>query len=172
MPRSGTFLEALTSYYSTLAFGTLAAMRSAQEDLRTGNFQLTKTVGDAISLYLDASEGWWSALLVTASVPLPTVFMRITANEDTTAAQDVAVLVPGTKQPECTDLGRIGGTDTIDASYVAVQASRDRCTITVKLKGLRKQGKPLAAGLYQALVHIDEKPLAAVFVRVDPARKV
>src|SRR5436190_18137090 len=93
MPRSGVFLEAAISFYSKLAFQAAGDMRSMQEELRTGNFQIDKAIGRTLSLWLDAGEGWLSALLVTASEPLPTAFLRI-GSSSRTEAQFVRALVP------------------------------------------------------------------------------
>jgi hypothetical protein len=167
MPRSGTFLEAMTSYYSNLAFGALRAMRTTQEDIRTGNFSVSKAVGSAASIWLDASEGWWNAVLVTASEPLPTVFLRV-GPLGGTDTQEVRVLVP--EDPEFTGLVRIGDGRTIPNSLVSIRPLKDRDGLEVKLTGLselRDKGA-LPPGVYQGLVHMGQKPLAIIMVRVDP----
>jgi hypothetical protein len=164
MSRSGTLLEALTSYYSNVAVGALSVMRSTQEDLRTGQFGLSKVVGNTLSFWLDATEGWWGALLVTASAPLPTMLMIL--NDDSTHTQVARVLVPGGAQPECTPLGLIGGARTLVAS-VSVRAFEDGDGVEVKLKDVRSN----PPGLYQGLVHVGERPLAIVLVRVEEPSK-
>jgi hypothetical protein len=164
MSRSGTFLEAAVSYYSNLAFGALASMRSTQEDLRTGQFTLSKSLGGAVSFWLDASEGWWSALLVTASEPLPTVFLRV-GPHGATDTQEVRVLVSG--PPEFTGLSQIGGTERIDDKLINVAATQKGDGIEVKLKGISPDVRP-PQGLYHGLVHIGSRPLAVVMVLIDP----
>jgi hypothetical protein len=164
MPRTGTFLEAVTSYYSNLAFGALEAMRTTQEDLRTNTFQLSKTLGNVVSLYLDATEGWWNALLVTASAPLPTGFLRIGPLGGTDTCE-IRVLVP--QEPEFTGLVRIGGGELIEG--ITINRLKNGDGLEVKLKGLdreRAAGR-LKPGLYQGLVHIGDKPLAVLMLRVD-----
>lgn len=169
MARSGVLLEAITSYYGNLVTNGLALMRSTQEDLRTGQFGVSKTVGGALSYWLDACEGWWSALLVTASAPLPTAFMRLGA-EETTDSQTVRVLVPGDEQPEWTDLGLVGGEGTIPRDNLVVESVKDRDGVQVKLKGFKPGARAkLQSGLYEGLVHKGAKPLAIIMVRVDPA---
>jgi len=169
MARSGVLLEAVTSYYGNLVTNSLALMRSTQEDLRTGQFGVSKTVGSVLSFWLDASEGWWSALLVTASAPLPTAFLRLGAAE-TTDSSTVRVLVPGDEQPEWTDLGLVGGVGTIGRDHLVVEATKDRDGVQVRLRGLDPATRAkLRSGLYEGLVHKGAKPLAIVMVRVDPA---
>jgi hypothetical protein len=163
MPRSGAFLEAVISYYSNLTFETLSALRSTQEDLRTGTFQVDKTISKAVSLWLDATEGWFSALLVTASEPLPTAFLRL-GPFGGTATQEVHVLVSA--QPEFTGLDRLGGGARLEADKdVKIEPLRDGNGLQIKLTG-PKRPQP---GLYMGLVHIGDKPLVVVMLRVDPA---
>jgi hypothetical protein len=167
MARSGVLLEAATSYYGNLVTNALTVMRSTQEDLRTGQFGISKTVGNVVSYWLDAYEGWWSALLVTASAPLPTAFLRL-GPQDTTNWATVNVLVPGGDDPEFTDLGLIGGEDTISKSHLSVETNKDANGVQVRLKGLDPKSRAaLTSGLYQGLVHTGVKPLAIILVRVD-----
>jgi hypothetical protein len=163
MPRSGTFLEAAITYYSNLGFDALASMRTTQEELRTGQFEVSKAMSRAASFWLDASEGWWSALLVTAGQPLPTVFLRI-GPRDTTATQEANVLVP--RDPECAGLLQIGGSGRIDKERLVLTVSAKRDRLGVKLKGLSDDYRP-QPGLYQGLVHIGDKALAVVIVEVE-----
>ena len=163
MARSGAFLEAAVSYYSGIAFSAMESMRKTQEDLRTNNFDLSRTIGRAVSFWLDASEGWWSALLVTAGQPLPTAFLRI-GPLGSTATQVVPVTV--SQVLEFTGLRQIGGTQQIDA--VEVRPTQKGDGIEVKIKGISPASRP-PAGLYQGLVHEGIKPLAIVLVLVDPA---
>src|SRR5215470_11533988 len=107
MLRSGHLFDALTSYYSNLAFDYLAAMRETSEDLRTGQFDCSKAIGRACAFWMDAAEGWWSALLVNANAPLPTLFMRLSEG-DQSLTKGVSVLVPGHAKPVITDLTPLG----------------------------------------------------------------
>ena len=107
MPRSGVFLESAISFYSKLAFNAVGEMRSMQEELRTGNFQVDKAIGRTLSLWLDASEGWFNALLVTAGAPLPTVFLRV-GRSTRTGSEFVRVLVPDEPAHDFTGLFQIG----------------------------------------------------------------
>lgn len=165
MPRTGTFLEANVSYYSNLAFNSLAAMRTTQEELRTGQFDTSKVIGRGVNLWLDALEGWWSALLVTASEPLPTVLLRLDPHS-TTDSKEVRVLVP--QDPEFTGLQSLNGGPQASV-VVKVKSSKDG--LEVKLIGLIDNKRP-AAGLYMGLVYLGTKPLAIVMLLVDePARR-
>lgn len=168
MARSGTYLEALVGYYSTLAFDAMAAMRSTQEDLRTGKFSCEKVAGRTLSLWMDATEGWWSALLVTGSAPLPTVFLRV--GKDQTLRGEAHVLVPGGGRPLVTNLERLGGGARIETEYINVEAIKGRNGVEIKLKleKLREIRGEIAPGLYQGVVFIDEKPLAMLLVQVEP----
>lgn len=165
MPRSGVFLEALTSYYSTLAFDTLALMRNAQEDLRNDTFDCQKTTGRTLSLWLEACEGWWSAMLVSATPPLPTLFMTC-ATDSQTHVRTIKIAVPPGAALKVTDLGRVGGGDPIP---------RTKCTATAALRGdemvfsVMGIGDAFAEGLYQGFVYVGERALAQVALQLEPA---
>lgn len=173
MARSGLLFEALTSYYTNLAFDALAAMRATNEDLRTGHFDCSKAMGRAFSLWMDAAEGWWSALLVNANAPLPTLFMRL-SEADQSLTKRVSVLVPGNAKPQITDLTPLGGGEPIRAEHhIRCEANKNRDGIELALRNvtdLRKRGAGLKEGLYQGLVYIDERPLAVVLLQVEPAK--
>jgi hypothetical protein len=172
MPRSGVFLEAAISFYSKLAFNAIGEMRAMQEDLRTGNFQVDKAIGRALSLWLEAGEGWVSALLVTASEPLPTAFLRVRPSSRTDA-QFVRALLPDDPALDFTGLFQIGGNDRFPAGVLTIKRSSMGDGLEVKLKGL-KDDRP-SPGFYQGLVHIKGKPVALIMVEVEgdaPARGV
>jgi hypothetical protein len=158
MPRTGTFLEAAVSFYSNLAFGGLAAMRQTQEEVRTEQFEVSRALSRTISFWLDATEGWFNALLVTASEPLPTVFLRVGENTGTDT-REVRVLVPA--KPEFTGAVHVGGGTTLKG--VDVRSTKDKDGLSVKIKNVNEKRQP---GLYMGLVHIGVKPLAIVMVSV------
>jgi len=164
MPRSGVFLEAAISFYSKLAFTAVSDMRSMQEDLRTGNFTVDKAIGRTLSLWLDASEGWLSALLVTTSEPLPTAFLRIRPISRTDA-QFVRALLPDEPGLDFTGLFQIGGDGRIPAANLTIKRSSRGDGLEIKLKGL-KDHRP-SPGLYQGLVHMGSKPIALIMVQVE-----
>ena len=169
MARSGVLLEALTSYYSNLGFNATAAMRATQEDLRTDSFSLSKTTGRALSLWMDAAEGWWSALLVSASAPVPTLFLHIVG--DQTRTEPACVLVPRGGQLQLTALERLGGGDPIPKDYISVQPTSDRNSVELRLTNLEELRKlhrgRIPSGLYQGLVHVGQAPIAIIMVHVD-----
>ena len=67
MATTGTFFEALISYYGNLSTEALGAMRLTREELRAGDVSVSKMLGRMASLWMDAAEGWWSALLVNVT---------------------------------------------------------------------------------------------------------
>jgi hypothetical protein len=162
MPRTGTLLESAISYYSNLAQQSLGAMRETQEELRTGQFEISKTVARGTSLWLDALEGWWSALLVTASQPVPMVFFQLGANTSTDT-QVIPVHVPA--MPQFTGLHPVQGSGT--PPVVQLDRSSKGNALEFKLKGLYDQ-QP-TPGLYMGLVHLGNQPLVTVMVKVDKA---
>ena len=137
MATTGTLLEAMFSYYGNLSRQALGAMYQTREELRTGSFSFNKALGRAATVWMDAAEGWWSALLVTANAPLPTLFMEIGA-EASTYARSINVLVPDGADPEASEIGELGGTHKFPAGAVEVEATRMRDAVEVKLKNKTK----------------------------------
>jgi len=164
MPRSGVFLEAAISFYSRLAFQAVGDMRSMQEELRTGNFHVDKAIGRTLSLWLDAGEGWLSALLVTASEPLPTAFLRI-GSSSRTDTQFVRALVPDEAALDFTGLFQIGGTHYVPVRNLTIRRSSRGDGLEVKFKAL-KDVRP-SPGLYQGLVHVGDKPVALIMAQFE-----
>jgi hypothetical protein len=163
MPRSGAILEATVSYYSNLAFASLKAMRETQEELRVGEFKTDTVLARGLSLWLDSIEGWWSALLVSASSPLPNVFLRL-GKDSTTGSQEVRTSVPA--EPQFTGLRPMGGGAPIDKQCVTVSRLSKGDGIEVRLKGMGGSKRP-PAGLYFGLVHIADTPIATVMLLVE-----
>jgi hypothetical protein len=171
MPRSGAFLEAVISFYSNLAFDALRTMHATQEDIRTGRFSGEKMLANVLNLSLEATEGWFSALLVSGSQPLPAAFLRIPPKANTGAAE-VNVLVDG--NPQLEGLQRVGGGGTIDKGRVDLQITKDQISLNpsrtglrleVKIKGLEKNRPD--PGLYFGIAHIKDTPLALVIAQLE-----
>jgi hypothetical protein len=163
MPRTGTLLESAISYYSNVAQQSMAAMRETQEELRTGQFEISRTVARGASLWLDALEGWWSALLVTASQPTPTVFFHVGENT-TTDTQEVPAHVPA--DPEFTGLVPVQGSGTPPG--MTVNRKTHQNALEFKLRGIDRT--KMSPGLFIGLVHLGNQPLVTVMVKVDPPK--
>jgi len=167
MATTGTLLEAMVSYYGNLSRQALSAMYQTREDLRAGTFDWNKALGRTVSVWMDAADGWWSAFLVTANAPLPTIFLDIGA-DDTTAERSVNVAVPGDVDPTVSVVGEIGGIRQFPSGAVQAKATTMRDAIEVNipnLAGVRAGG--VGPGLYAGIIHIKEKPLAFVMIRME-----
>ncbi|HSP97002.1 MAG TPA: hypothetical protein VL049_07120 [Candidatus Dormibacteraeota bacterium] len=161
MARSDIFLESFISYYGKLGMDAVALMRTTREEMRTESFDCRKTAGRTALWWLDAYEGWWSALLTSGTPPLPILFINARADSGTDSGS-VRVPVPGVSKPEMTSLTRVGTGETIDAT---VETTNFRDQISVALPAL-KNPKP---GTYQAIVYLDRMPLALVVVQIQAA---
>jgi|SRR5215471_4141196 len=167
MSNSGVLLEALVSFYGNLSLDVVNALSATRQDIRTGDFNLHKALGRAINIWLDGTEGWLGAVLVTASQPLPTAYL--TVGRGSTATADVSILVK--EKPHCTDLFQIGGSKRIDSKHVILDPSTKGDRLTVRLPGLARVKSQIAPGLYQGLIYTGGKPLAVVMLRYDPSSK-
>jgi hypothetical protein len=169
MATTGTLLEAMMNYYGNLSRQALGAMYQTREELRTGKFRVNKVIGRSLSFWMDAADGWWSAFLVSASAPLPTLFLDVQP-DDTTTPDSVHVLVPGGVEPQLTVVGQIGGTFKIPKDFIDFEATSNRDAIEVRLKnvkGLRALKPPPPAGLYGGIIHVKEKPLAFLIIQIS-----
>jgi hypothetical protein len=160
MPRTGTLLEAAISYYSNLAQQSMAVMRETQEELRTGQFEVSRAVARGASLWLDSIEGLWSALLVTASPPTPVVFFHIDGNK-TADRGEARMNVP--EDPEFTGLVPVQGSGR--PPEISVIRKSDGTGLEFILAGI--DSPQLDPGLYLGLVHLGNLPLVTVMVKVD-----
>ena len=162
MARSGAFFEALTSYYSSLAYDALALMRTTKEEIRTEKYDWQRTASRTASLWLEACDGWWSAALVSATPPVPTILMAfdsgLSAHSHTTK-----ILVPGTGEPRLTTPVTAGNQRELDA-VVRAEAQSRRDEVTIYLSGMRHT----PAGTYTGYLYVDELLLAQVVVQVNP----
>jgi len=164
MPRAGTLLEASIAFFSELGNNAVEPLRLTQEELRTNQFSIEKTIGRGLSLWLDATEGLLSSVLVTANGPLPTVFLRVTPDAST-VGQTVNMRIPTTTPLSRTTLRQIGGDAYIDDDRFVTDSSSLKNALKVKLVDL-KDHRP-APGLYESLVYGGDKPVAVVMVQVE-----
>jgi hypothetical protein len=167
MATSGVLFQGLVNYYGALSKQTLALMFSTREDLRNGTFDWSKTMSRSVALWLDAAEGWWGALLATASAPLPTLFMSV-GPDDSTSDETVQVSIGPGQVPEMSEIAQIGGTAHIAKDAITLDVTRLGDAVELKLrklKSLRASGT-LPSGLYAGIVHLGQKPLAIVMIRI------
>ena len=169
MATTGTLFEAMVSYYGNLSRQALSALYQTREDLRAGNFEWNKALGRTISFWMDATDGWWNAFLVSASAPLPTIFLDVHA-DDSTAVRSVNVAVPGGGDVDVSVIGQIGGTKHIPKKFLDIEPTAKRDAIEVKLKNikaLRRGPDKVPDGLYGGIIHIKERPLAFLMIRLE-----
>lgn len=162
MARSGAFFEALTSYYSALTYNALTLMKKTREELRTDEYDWQRTASRTASLWLDACDGWWSALLVSATPPVPTILIAFDAGTSA-HSHTTKILVPGRSAPRLTHPVTAGNERALRAT-VRVEAQSLRDEVTIYFSGMRDT----AEGTYTGYLHVDEMLLAQVVVAVTP----
>src|SRR5262249_41678123 len=139
-------------------------MSKTQQDIRTGDFDSNKLLGSAINIWLDATEGWLSAVLVTASAPLPTVYLHV-GKDTSTVCASVPVLVKA--KLERTDLFQVGGEGRIDAAKLTVEQTTKGDGIVVRIPGWAEIESQIPPGLYQGIIYTGEKALANITLFYD-----
>lgn len=159
MATSGELFEAAVSYYSNLAYRSLAVMRSTQQEIRTEQFDLGRFAARTMSFWFDAVGGWWSALQLNTAPTLPTVFVSVPAG--LVDKRPVTVTLPGGKIPDVTPLYALNGKVTLKGTVEADPAAqRDQITLTVRP---HEDAEP---AIYQGYVLLEDKPLVLMVVRV------
>ncbi|MEO8605932.1 MAG: hypothetical protein ABI629_25405 [bacterium] len=162
---SGNYLEALVGYYGQLAYDSTRVMRDMREDLRVGKFRWKRWSGGAMSLWFDAAEGWYSAMLSGAAAPVPTVLLQITTADSGTQAE-LHIDVRFAAKLSHSALLQLGGTGRIDENHLIIETSKMKDQIDIRLHNLKRTG--VAPGLYQGIIHAGQKPLAILLVQVEP----
>lgn len=160
MARGGAFFEALTSYYSSLTYDTLALMKKTKEEIRTDKYDWQRTASRTASLWLDACDGWWSALLVSATPPVPTILVAFDAGVSA-HSHTTKMLVPGTGRPHLTEPVTAGNERALEATIRAEAQSR-RDEVTIYFSGMRDT----SPGTYTGYLRVDEILLAQVVIDV------
>jgi hypothetical protein len=170
MPRSGAFLEAAIVYYSTLARDMQRQLHTTQEDLRTGNFNVNKSLATGINFWLDATEGLWSSFLVAAGAPLPTAALQLAhPGTGTAGPTELRFAVTGDD---------INITDLVHVEHRTAWEKRptfEKRRVKLSLNS-RRDGLALVVtasdtvpepGFYQGVVLSDGKPVGIVLLEVE-----
>src|SRR5262245_17971339 len=171
MPGYGSYLAAIIDYWGSVGENAAVRMQTAGREMLERRYTPGTLLSDLVGLWSDSLEGWWTALVASGTAPVPTVLFTVKLGPITTEAKarSVPVVAPGDGQPACTDIVRVGGPSTamIPADSVKVALDQTRSELEVRLCGLREIA--LEPGLYQGLVHVEERPLAAIHVLVSLA---
>ncbi len=131
-----------------------AAAAAAASNTYTGD----QFASDVAALWNEGMEAWWSAMPLTGSPVVPTLFLNLT----TGPSRDSVFVIPptGTATPSITSLFALGGTASI--STTAGMVTLDGEELTVDLSSIPAP----TAGLYQGMVYIaPNQPLAIVVVQ-------
>ena len=171
MPGYASYLAALIDYWGSVGENAAERVQNARQEILERRYTPGKLVSDLLGLWNDSLEAWWTALIASGTAPVPTVLFTVKLGPITTEAKarSVPVMALEDGAPSCTDLSRVGGppTATIPSDHVKVVLGQARSELEVRLCGLREIS--LEPGHYLGLIHIEERPLAAVHVVVTPA---
>lgn len=160
MATSGTVFEAMYRYYSGLSQRSMTLLRSLQEDIRTENLDYKRVMAQSLSLWFDATGGWWSALQTVGSPPVVGMFVDAVVGQ--VGAGELAVQVPGVSKATTTELMSLSGGRFRDPVKLEVTARRDAVEVTV----LPHLTPP---GVYQGYILANDKLLALLVIQVSAA---
>ena len=132
--------------------------RAAAAAAATNTYTGDQFASDVAALWSQGMDAWWSAMPLTGSPVVPTLFLNLTTGP---SSDSVFVIPPsGTATPSITNLLALGGTASITTSSGMVTLAGEE--LTVDLSGISTP----SAGLYQGMVYIAPNvPLAIVLVK-------
>jgi hypothetical protein len=162
MATSGDLLEAASVYWTNVGTRSLEVMQGWRESIRVGKLRPRKILSDSLSLWLEATEGWYAALFVGAAPQVPLLFMSIPSDAQANTAT-VKAHVPGDAKLKMTSLVS-HDKKTLPEKALRLEGSSKGNELSLSLKGL-KTAKP-NPGTYIGFVYTDQKAIAQVVVEV------
>ena len=172
--RPDNYLTDMFAYYSELGEVAMRRWRKATREIGKRRYTPTKLISDVLASWIDGTRSVWEAWGATGG--LRHILFVIDQRTEADRKKVVPMYVPGSVEPELTEL-----IATLDSSNLpcdkVLRAGEDVCVktngprdcLTVALVGLSElpaKGK-LASGVYEGLVHVEEKPLAVVHIVVE-----
>ena len=141
-----------------------AAQRLQKEDYKVESF-----FSDVVGFWSNTAMASVAAWQGSMRTPQPVIFC-LEQQDEFAGPQFVSIFAPSLpyKQPsfvwlKCLDTPEPPHEHRIDWDNLCVQFTTDRTQLEIKLKNLRT---PLAPATYRAMVHVDEVPIAEVFIVV------
>jgi len=154
-------------FYGNLTNRTAQRVETICREIEAREYTPGKLFSDVLAFWVEGTRDWYCTLLgLNQSVPT----VLFTLSPDTkTDSRSIPVILPRSDQPKphVFWLGKVGpmGSTGNEISETNVIATLEKqYELIVDIKGLQP---PLKAATYHALVHVDGKPLALVYVNVS-----
>jgi hypothetical protein len=155
-------------YWGDLAEEIRGRFSTAADDVRGRSYSTEKVISDVLGLWMDGTNAWWSMLWGTLPTSTPVVLFEVKLGKHKTEAKprSTSAFVPGVRDPDVTDLARLGGKGTIRNEHVKLElGSGPARQLFIRLVGVTEI-PGLEAGQYMGLVHLEERPIAVIHVLV------
>ena len=168
-------LQVLLSFYSRLAESAITRLQEISEEIDRNEYTPAKFFSDTVKAWMQGTTSLWAAWQQAASGGVPVMFFKLKP-DDEADRQSIAVQVPQGAQPEITELvslgaaaagEKLGRARRLSPGDVELSLEKNRLSVVVRgQQALGKTAPRAAAGTYQALVHVNKKPLAIIYVEV------
>jgi hypothetical protein len=173
-------LGAWVRYSGRLGTRTMDRVQEAFEDLESERYTPARFFSDSAHFWADMTTAWWTAVRQSAAGPAPVVFLKLYDDDQSVQKEGVAVEIDGAGQLEFTAPFRVGapvaaakGTREPGENdlRVAPDPGKPGCICVslhrVSAEDVAKPSK-FAPGLYQSVVHLDDKLVAMIQILVVP----
>jgi hypothetical protein len=173
MDDSERVLSAWLGYWGNLSNGAMERWRIISREIAHREYSTGKLLSDTLNFWLQGTFGWYSATL-GCSDTAPTIFFDLNRQSESDAISvPVALSGHSKRQPQLIWFGKVvppNGKQGVEISpdNFKVWLSKARDELVVSLYNLRPNKKKLLEEAnYHAVVELDRKPLALVYVRVS-----
>jgi len=174
MAGASTYLEDWIQYWGSIGRVFTTRLQTASRAARKGDYGVDRLLSDAVALWAEGFDAWYTAWLGRGAVAPAIVFLRVSAGTEF-KLRPISVPIPGNAPPDRTDLVRVSAPNArIPKEHVKVKVSPLRDELTVELTDLTnlkpadghyEELKP-AEGHYLGLVYVDERPIAVIHALV------
>jgi hypothetical protein len=162
MSYADSYLTALAAHYAEIADDGLRRLRKAERDVRNRKYTPGKLLSDVLGFWMDGAFGCWAALSAGRVGGVPEVLFVLPKGK-AGDSRDIPVYVPGTKQPDFTDIEVSGSPSTpLSEDNIQVAITNERDVLKIALVKLH----PVSKGTYRTLIYVDQLPLAFLYVRI------
>jgi hypothetical protein len=169
-------------FFSGFTERTFDRVQEAVDAIEEETYTPARFMSDGVRFWLDITVGWWNAMQAAALTPTPIVFLKILPNRESVKAEPLPVTIGDKTKLNTTPLIRLGGGDgdreigekpEADNLEVRMGVKPGCLSVTYHLVPPPQEGRArkelpqLTPGVYQSLVHANNKLVAVVQLLVE-----
>src|SRR5436190_3247125 len=119
MAGASTYLEDWIQYWGSIGRVFTTRLQTASRAARKGDYGVDRLLSDAVAMWAQGFDAWYTAWLGRGAVAPAIVFLRGPGFK----LRPVSVPIPGDAPPDHTDLVRVSAPNTILKEHVNVKVS-------------------------------------------------